>query len=301
MACEPERCLCGAPSEGRSREALRHLGVRHGRALERRFGSAGASEPLPRELDGVLKSALETARCAVEVRPLAADLVISLSRGAHPVLAIIVEAQRDQDDDKLFSWPAYVGSLRHRLRCSACVLVVTQSERVANWASRPIVVGPGCSLSPLVLRPSSVPVISLVEEARQAPELAVLSAMAHGGGSVETAVGVALAAATAAHELGRDRFLLYFGLIRAALSEAARKAFQMLPQGAQFFDESQQQSFERGRATEKAAAVLDVLEARGLAVTAAQRERILGTKELETLTHWVRRAATVGSADALFE
>jgi len=232
---------------------------------------------------------------------LRADLVISLSSGVHPVLAVIVEAQRDQDADKLFSWPAYVGSLRHRLRCPVCLLVVTQSERVANWASRTITVGPGCSLSPLVLRPSSVPVITLVEEARQAPELAVLSAMVHGGGGVETAVEVALAAATAAHELGRDRFLLYFGLIRAALSEAARKAFQMLPQGAQFFDESQKQSFDRGRAAEKAAAVLDVLEARGLAVTAAQRERILGTKELETLTHWVRRAATVASADALFE
>lgn len=112
---------------------------------------------------------------------------------------------------------------------------------------------------------------------------------------------MALAAATAAQELGRDRFLLYFGLIRAALSEAARKAFQMLPQGAQFFDESQQQSFDRGRAAEKAAAVLEVLEARGLSVSAAQRERILGTKDLEILTRWVRRAVTVASADSLFE
>ncbi|HET9953797.1 MAG TPA: hypothetical protein VFQ61_04820 [Polyangiaceae bacterium] len=259
--------------------------------------------PLGLELPPFAVARVETgALTQLNPAELRADLVISLSNnGEHPVLAVIVEAQRDQDDDKLFSWPAYVGSLRHRLRCPVCVLVVTQSERVANWASRTITVGPGCSLSPLVLRPSSVPVISLAEEARQAPELAVLSAMAHGGGAVETAVQVALAAATAAHELGRDRFLLYFGLIRAALSEAARKAFQMLPQGAQFFDESQKQSFDRGRAAEKAAAVLEVLDARGLAVTAAQRERILSTKELETLTHWVRRAATIASADALFE
>jgi hypothetical protein len=124
--------------------------------------------------------------------------------------------------------------------------------------------------------------------------------LAHGGGSVNTAVEVALAAATAAHELGRDRFLLYFGLIHAALSEAARKAFQMLPQSVQFFDESQQQSFERGRSAERAAAVLDVLEARGLEVTATQRERILDTTELETLTHWLRRAVTTTSVDALF-
>lgn len=236
---------------------------------------------------------------------LRADLVISLGASGLPVLAVIVEAQRDQDENKLFSWPAYVGSLRHRLRCPVCLLVVTQSERVASWASRPIDVGPGCSLLPLVLRPSSVPVIGLVEEARRAPELAVLSAMVHGGGSVETAVEVALAAATAAHGLGRDRFLLYFGLIRAALSEAARKAFQMLPQGAEFFDESQKQSFEKGRfegrAAEKAVAVLEFLEARGLSVSVEQRDVILGMKDIETLTRWVRRAATVASTEALFE
>jgi hypothetical protein len=232
---------------------------------------------------------------------LRADLVVSLSDGQKPVLAIIVEAQRDEDPDKLFSWPAYVGSLRHRLRCNVCLLVVTQSERVANWASRTIVTGPGGSLAPLVLRPSSVPVINTVDEARKDPELTVLSAMAHGAGNVETAVEVALAGSAVALELGRDRFLLYFGLIFRALSEPARKAFQMDPQGVRFFDESQKQSFDRGRAAEKAADVLEFLEARGLTVTAAQRERILGTKDLETLTHWVRRAATVASVDALFE
>jgi hypothetical protein len=262
--------------------------------------------PLGLELPAFAEARVESGNLT-QLNPaeLRADLVVSLSDGNKPVLAIIVEAQRDEDPDKLFSWPAYVASLRHRLRCGVCLLVVTQSEHVANWASRTIVTGPGSSLAPFVLRPSSVPVISTVAEARKAPELAVLSAMAHGVGSIDTAVAVALAGSEAALELGRDRFLLYFGLILRALSGAARKAFQMHPQGVRFFDESQQESFERGlsegRAMERAAAVLDVLEARGLTVTAAQRERILGTKELETLTGWFRRAAIVGSADALFE
>jgi hypothetical protein len=95
--------------------------------------------------------------------------------------------------------------------------------------------------------------------------------------------------------------VLYSDLIDAALSEAARKAFQMLPQGYQFQSETIRKSIEQGRTAEKAAAVLEFLEARGLAITVAQRERILGTKDLETLTHWVRRAATVASTDALFE
>jgi hypothetical protein len=90
--------------------------------------------------------------------------------------------------------------------------------------------------------------------------------------------------------------LLYFGLIRAALSEAARKAFQMLPQGAQFFDESQKQSFNRG----KSAAVVAFLEARGFSVSDSQRERILETTDLETLDRWIRSAATISSVEALF-
>ncbi|HEY5959116.1 MAG TPA: hypothetical protein VIV60_21310 [Polyangiaceae bacterium] len=34
----------------------------------------------------------------------------------------------DIDEDEFFSWPTYVASLRHRLRCDSYVLVVTQSE-----------------------------------------------------------------------------------------------------------------------------------------------------------------------------
>jgi hypothetical protein len=263
------------------------------------------------ELLGVELPAFENARvesgALTQLNPaeLRADLVVSLDDGKKPVLAIILEVQRDEDPEKFFSWPAYIGSLWHRLRCNVCLLVVTQSERVADWASRTIVMGFGSSVTPLVVRPSSVPVIKVLEDARKDPELAVLSAMAHGSGGVETAVEVAVASATAAHELGRDRFLLYFGLIFRALSEAARKAFKMDPQGVRLFDESQKQSFEKGRlegrAAEKAADVLDVLEARGLAVTSAQRERIVGTQDLETLARWLRRAATVASADALFE
>jgi hypothetical protein len=232
---------------------------------------------------------------------LRADLVISFRNGAELLLAAIVEAQREEDPDKLFSWPAYLASLRQRLRCRVCLLGVTQSESVAKWASRPIVLGPGSSVVPYVLGPSTVPIINRVEDARGAPELAVLSAMAHGNGAPETAVPIALAAAIAAQELGRDRFLLYFGLIYSALGETARKAFQMDFQGTRFFDESQQRSYDRGRVEDRAASVLLVLEARGLAINAEQRERILSTKDLELLGRWLARAATVASTEALFE
>jgi predicted transposase/invertase (TIGR01784 family) len=56
----------------------------------------------------------------------------------------------------------------------------------------------------------------------------------------------------------------------------------------------------KGEAKGKAQAIVAVLEARGLSVTDAQRTRILGCTDLERLERWVRRAATVKTAAALF-
>jgi predicted transposase/invertase (TIGR01784 family) len=55
-----------------------------------------------------------------------------------------------------------------------------------------------------------------------------------------------------------------------------------------------------GKAEGQARAVLAFLEARGLAVTAAQRARILGCTDLEQLDRWVRQAATAKTTAALF-
>ena len=99
--------------------------------------------------------------------------------------------------------------------------------------------------------------------------------------------------------------VLYSAFIQTALGDAARKALEMHPQGEKFLSDSQRHSFEKGRAegraAEKAADVLAVLEARGLAVTDAQRQRIIDCSELDTLNSWLRRAVTVTSADNLFE
>ena len=90
-----------------------------------------------------------------------------------------------------------------------------------------------------------------------------------------------------------------------SLSQTAKEAFRMDSRGTRFFSEEFQQSFDRGRAegraAEKAAAILDVLDVRGLRLTDEQRDRIVNCTDLETLTHWHRRAITVDSTDALFE
>lgn len=230
-----------------------------------------------------------------------ADLVVLLVDG-KPVFAIAVEVQLARDERKRFTWPVYVTGLRARFECDATVLVVTPTMDVARWAAEPIELGPGGTLRPLVLGPDAVPVVVDKSRAQAEPELALLSVLAHGKGDVDRAVQVALAAAAGVGLISDESlFVLYSDLIAAALSEAARKAFQMLPPGYQFQSEIVRKSIEQGRTADRAAAVLDVLETRGLPITDAQRERILGTKELETLTLWLRRAVTVASADALFE
>ena len=55
----------------------------------------------------------------------------------------------------------------------------------------------------------------------------------------------------------------------------------------------------RGKALGKAEGILAVLAARGLLVSDALRERILGCTEVATLDVWIRRAVVASSADAV--
>ncbi|WP_150252801.1 hypothetical protein [Nocardiopsis deserti] len=55
-----------------------------------------------------------------------------------------------------------------------------------------------------------------------------------------------------------------------------------------------------GRAEGKAAAILGVLDARGIAVPDEVRDRITASSDLDELDRWVRRAARVDGAEDLF-
>src|SRR5687768_11336550 len=82
---------------------------------------------LPRFTEARIDSADLTDIQPTEYR---ADLVVLLFDQV-PVLGIVVEAQLSRDDDKRFVWPAYVATLRARLRCPVCLLVVTTDESIA--------------------------------------------------------------------------------------------------------------------------------------------------------------------------
>lgn len=240
-----------------------------------------------------------------------ADLVVLLVEG-KPVLGIIVEVQLSEDPDKQFSWPVYAATLRARLRCPACVLVVTPSAAVARWARTPIEAGPGTRFEPLVVGPDAVPVVRDAETARREPELAVLSAMAHGRDEkAEDAAQIALMALTACLDLDTDRAAFYADVVRIALGDAARAALEALmqsPERREFQSEfarkyvavGRAEGEAKGEAKGEARAVLAVLEARGLAASSEQRERIMACTELAVLEGWIRRAVTVAAVEDLF-
>jgi hypothetical protein len=157
-----------------------------------------------------------------------ADLVVRLL-DEMPVLGIVVEVQLSRDDSKPFAWPAYVATLRARLKCPVCLLVVTDDEAIARWAAKPIELGCGSRLVPLVLSPSGVPEVTGEAKAQSDPELAVLSAMAHGKDlDTDKAVQIARAAQAALPGLDDKRSKLYFDLVLHHLSEAARRALQAM-------------------------------------------------------------------------
>jgi len=154
-----------------------------------------------------------------------ADMVIQLLSKDTPVYGIVVEVQLSVDDRKRFVWPAYVANLRARLECPVSLLVVTADEAVVRWAARCVEMGGLHQFTPYVLGPSGVPKVTDETQACANPELAVLSAMAHGrDADCGRAVEIALAAQRASQGLDADRACIYLDLIMSSLGEAARQA-----------------------------------------------------------------------------
>ena len=156
-----------------------------------------------------------------------ADVVLFLVRQTRKVLGVVVEVQLGYDEDKPYSWPAYIANLRARHRCPVCLLVITIDEAVSRWASKPIELGPGSRCQPWVVGPSNTPVITELQDARENVELAVLSAIEHGQNmDIPLAARVASAAIVASADIDAERSRLYIDLVLLSLSENAAEAIE---------------------------------------------------------------------------
>ena len=94
-----------------------------------------------------------------------------------PQLALVVEVQLRARPDKRYTWPAYLGNLRKYHRCPVLLVVVCPDQGVADWAREPIALGPGWSLTPVVIGPRSVPRADRVPRDQLTPQLAMVSAL----------------------------------------------------------------------------------------------------------------------------
>jgi hypothetical protein len=233
-----------------------------------------------------------------------ADAVITLANDTGLVLAVVIEAQLRIDPRKRQTWPVYVATLHARLGCPIILLIVCPKPAVATWCAEPIVIGtPGLTLTPVVLGPNDVPVVTDPDQAKRQPELAVLSAMTHGARHREPVFHALLAALDV---LGPDHAALYADLVLAALPTAARKLLEVCMTttthryqsdfARRYFDQGEA----KGQAKGEARSVLAVLSARGIDVPADVRERITSCTDLDQLETWVRRAVTIRTAQDLF-
>ena len=149
--------------------------------------------------------------------------------------------------------------------------------------------------------------------AAAAPELAILSAMAHGqSADTDKALQIAIVAVTASLQLEPSRSVLYCDLVYASLSEAARKSLQAMdPAKYEFQSEFAKRYLSQGRAEGEARGRAEG-EARGRAETlvkllalkfgelergTADRIRSASVQELELWTERVLGAQSI--ADVL--
>jgi hypothetical protein len=192
-----------------------------------------------------------------------ADMVVQLFDELS-VFGIVVEVQLSVDDRKRYVWPAYVSNLRARLECPVALLAVTADDAVARWAARCVEMGGLHQFAPYVLGPSGVPKIADEAEARANPELAVLSAMAHGrDDDIEGSMRIAMAAQSATTGLDADRSKLYFDLILSSLSEAARQALSAMDiRKYEYQSDFARKYMAQGEASGRVAIVTQLLTAR---------------------------------------
>lgn len=231
----------------------------------------------------------------------AADLVLSGD------VVLVCEVQLQRDDDKRWSWPFYATSAHARERRPTYLVVVAMDRGVAEWARSPIATFQSGTFAPLVIGPQEIPRVTSEREALAAPELAVLSALAHASEpDAARAVGAAgLAAAELVARTDEDRGKLYLDAVLDALGGAAREILEevMGMQGYEYRSEivrgwireglqqGIQQGREEGRLLGMRELVVHLCAALGVEVSPERRATLEGmdAQALEALSERIAR------------
>ncbi|MFI6118686.1 hypothetical protein ACIBCU_02280 [Streptomyces sp. NPDC051064] len=231
---------------------------------------------------------------------------------------LVVEAQGKKDPGKTASWPYYVTYLNNRYRLPVLLLVICQDHATAAWAARPLTIGlpqwPTVTTRPLVAGPHNMPVITNVAEARKDLVLATLSAITHADNpdvdAILKTMSVALRDAPESLVEPLVEFIAQGLGNRPAAQQwrnlvAVDLSFYTSPLSEEIRDEGRAEGRaegrEKGHAEGQAEALLLILEARGIGITDATRERISACGDPDLLRRWLVRAAFVAASDEIFD
>ena len=229
------------------------------------------------------------------------------------LVAVIVEVQRQPDENKPYRWLRYAARVHDDYRCDTHLLVIATDEATARWAQRPIASFlPGRAAlgnAPVVLSPANLPKIASIEEAQKQPGLAILAALLHAG--VDGDIQQAYQTLRVLHDTASsppealDRIWWLLGLLGGILPLERFTELQrliMFKTEMKFVPRTEFDSppYYRGMAEGKAAAVLRVLALRNLSPTEEQRQAVLACQDQAQLERWLDEAVTAASITTLF-
>lgn len=254
---------------------------------------------------------VEASESVAEVAPpeYRADAVLVRRDGGGEIVeAFVLEVQLRRDARKRYTWPQYVTAVRARLECPVTLVAFAPNLATARWCASPIDIGRKRGVvAPLVIGPAEVPMITRADEAQSWPELAVLSAIAHGKAAApEDAAAIGVAALAAAANLDDERGPLYADMVFAALGSAARALLeaQMRIEGYEFQTDflrrAKAEGIIEGKAEGARQILVAILEARGFTPTPADLHRVHACTDEAQLERWARRAIVAESLDDVF-
>ncbi|WNM29602.1 hypothetical protein RKE30_03935 [Streptomyces sp. Li-HN-5-11] len=234
------------------------------------------------------------------------DTLLRLETAEQRAFLLAIEAQGKKDPDKPASWAYYTAYLWTKYRLPTALLVVCQDHATAKWAQQPASSGPPdlptLTLQPLVAGPHNMPMITDPEEAAADLVLASLAAITHAADPAIDAILKALS--TALRDAPEDIKNPIVEFTAQGLGNRPAKhlwrnlvAVDLSFYKSYLFEEVRDEARSRSRAED----ILVVLEERGLEVSDDVRSRITDCTDPELLRHWLIRAVTAPTAEAIFE
>ncbi|MFD0314880.1 hypothetical protein [Streptomyces flavalbus] len=278
----------------------------HPEVLAPIFEALGLPPPVKADIEAITPD-------ATELKPLErrVDTVLRVDPADGDGFLLAIEAQTRKASDKAVNWPYYMAYLTARYHLPVLLVAVCRKSSTAKWAEGPFEnrVGPWLSqvTRPFVLGPGSVPEITDEAVVARQPALATFSAIIHSESRGIEAILNLLARGMRSFDKDTATYwseLLEVGLENTPARETWRELQNMVasyfPGRGTLIEETYLKGEVKGKVAGKAEDVLRVLEARGLPVPDAVRDRVTACTDLTALDDLLVRAITVEQAEELF-